>query len=111
MFLQHYGMDSTLGHKFRASLEALQLEIGCSGCPLAMNFDRYGILATPCWMKSLWERLSHFDFKLHVKYPSLEPQREGDSLIMEFFLSGWLQRETTAPTKPMQDSTEGYICL
>ena len=85
MFLQHYGMDSTLGHKFRASLEALQLEIGCSGCPLAMNYDRYGILATPCWMKSFWERLWHFDFKLHVKYPSLEPPREGDSPIMEFF--------------------------
>ena len=84
MFLQHYGMDSTLGGKFRASMEALQLEIGCLGCPLETNYDRYGPLATPCWMKSFWERLSHFEFKLHVRYPSLELPREGDTPIVDF---------------------------
>ena len=84
MFLQHYGMDSTLGGKFRASMEALQLEIGCLGCPLESNYDRYGLLATPCWMKSFWERLSHYDFKLHVRYPALVLPREGDAPIMQF---------------------------
>ena len=82
IFLQHYGLDSTLARKFRASLEALQLELGCCGCPLDVNFTRFGHLATPCWMKSFWERLSHYNFVLQVKYPSLTPPREGDSTII-----------------------------
>jgi hypothetical protein len=40
-----------------ASLEALQLEIGCLGSPLKENFDKLHLLATPCWMKSLWDAL------------------------------------------------------
>lgn len=84
MFLQHYGLDSTLAGKFRASMEALQLELGCIGCPFGVNYGRYGHLATPCWMKSLWERLSHYQITLHVRYPNLQPPREGDSTIVNF---------------------------
>jgi hypothetical protein len=83
MFLQHYGLDSVLARKFRASLEALQLEIGCIGCPLSTNFDLFGHLATPCWLKSFWERLSHYKFVLHIKYPTLDIPREGDAPIMQ----------------------------
>ena len=75
MFLQHYGMDSSLAGKFRASLEALQLELGCAGCPLEVDYGRFGHLATPCWVKSLWEQLAHYGFRLHVKYPYINNNR------------------------------------
>jgi hypothetical protein len=45
-----------------ASLEALQLEIGCLCKPLKENFDKLHLLATPCWTKSLWERLHYYYF-------------------------------------------------
>ncbi len=34
IFIQHYGAGTMLAKKFRASLEALQLELGCAGNPL-----------------------------------------------------------------------------
>jgi hypothetical protein len=57
MFIQHYGAETTLAKKISASLEALQLEIGCIGNLLKENFDDLHLLATPCWTKCLWERL------------------------------------------------------
>ena len=86
MFLQHYGVDSVLGGKFRASLEALQLELGCVGCPLRERFEVYGCLATPCWMTSFWERLQHFQFHIHTTYPSLTAPREGDKALTALFV-------------------------
>ena len=91
MFLQHYGMDSSLAGKFRASLEALQLELGCAGCPLDADFSRFGHLATPCWVKSLWERLAHYGFRLHVRYPTLTPPRDGDVFLMQVFSQAGVQ--------------------
>ena len=85
MFLQHYGLDSVLSRKFKVSLEILQLEIGCAGCPLDERFAQYGHLATPCWMKSLWERLDHYNFKLNVRYPRLTIPREGDMFLVKLF--------------------------
>jgi hypothetical protein len=57
MFIQHYGAEITLAEKLSASLEALQLEIGCISNLLKENFDGLQLLVTPCWTKSLWERL------------------------------------------------------
>lgn len=34
MFLQHLGNPTQLRHLLRASMEYLQLEVGCQGCPL-----------------------------------------------------------------------------
>jgi len=38
MLIQHYGTGTTLARKITASLEALQLEIGCVGSPFAENY-------------------------------------------------------------------------
>ena len=57
MFIQHYGAETTLAKKLSASFEALQLEIGCISNLLKENFDGLQLLVTPCWTKSLWERL------------------------------------------------------
>ena len=55
MFVQHFEAGTTLAKKFTATLEALQIEIGCIGNPLLENYNKLGVLATACWAKSFWE--------------------------------------------------------
>jgi len=68
MLIQHYGAGTTLTRKITASLEALQLEIGCVGSPFAENYDELHLLTTACWTKSLWERLHYYKFRIHLDY-------------------------------------------
>ena len=72
MLLQHYGTTTTVGLKCMASLEALQLELGCLGNPLEENYVVKGILATPCWMVAIWERLQHYKFSLYLNYKPVQ---------------------------------------
>ena len=53
MLIQHYGAGTTLALKMTASIEALQLEIGCIGSPFVENYDELHHLATASWTKSL----------------------------------------------------------
>ncbi len=53
MLIQHYGVGTTLTLKMTASIEALQLEIGCIGSPFDENYDELHHLANACWTKSL----------------------------------------------------------
>jgi hypothetical protein len=85
IFIQHYGAETTLAKKFSASLEALQLKIGCLGNPLKENFDKLHLLATPCWTKSLWERLHYYHFRIYFVYLTLNLSRRYDSLIVPLF--------------------------
>jgi hypothetical protein len=62
MLIQHYGAGTTLAMKLSASIEALQLKIGCIGCPFDKKYDNLHLLATPYWTKSLWERLHYYNF-------------------------------------------------
>lgn len=61
----------------------MQLELGVAGCPFKYNFKIWGDLATDTWVKSLWERIRHFDLSLEVDYKTLEMPRECDECIME----------------------------
>jgi hypothetical protein len=53
VILQHYHTGSTLSRKMHASLEALQLEVGCRGNPLNKDYGKQGGLATECWVKAV----------------------------------------------------------
>ena len=52
MFVQHFEAGTTLAKKFTATLEALQMEIGCIGNPRLENYDTLGGLAMAYWAKS-----------------------------------------------------------
>eukprot|EP00956_Cyclotella_meneghiniana_P021783 scaffold40187_cov45-Cyclotella_meneghiniana.AAC.1 len=82
MFLQHWDMPNPIGRLLRASLETLQLEIGCTGNPLMEPFDPMGQLATRCWMTSFWEGICAFGLQLQMDYPELQMPRENDRCIM-----------------------------
>lgn len=82
MLVQHFGVPSILGHKFQASLECLQLEIGVNYNPLKAPYHIYNVFATPCWFKSLWERLCHYGFEVSLDYPPIPLPRGRDALLV-----------------------------
>jgi hypothetical protein len=50
LFVQHWDMPSPIGQMLRASMELLQLEVGCVGCPLAEPFHPIGHIITHSWL-------------------------------------------------------------
>ena len=84
--LQHYGTGNTISKKMMASLEALQLEIGCSTNPLAEDYQTRGGLATACWMKAVWERLHFYKIELVLSYNKIPLPRERDCEIVKIII-------------------------
>ncbi len=85
MLIQHYGSGTTLAKKITASIEALQLEIGCIGSPLVENYDKLHLLATACWTKNLWELLYYYKFCIHLDSPMLPLPRKCNALVVRLF--------------------------
>ena len=84
--LQHYGSGTTILNKMMASLEALQLEIGSSSNSFLTDYDKRGALATPCWMKAVWERIWLYKIGLRLKYATIPLPRERDCELVELIL-------------------------
>ena len=90
IFIQHYGAGTTVAMKYLASLEALQLEIGCTGNPLEEDYKKYNCLATDSWVKSFWERLYYYWFHIHLDYANLPlPQQNDATLVGMFWQAGY----------------------
>ncbi len=89
VLLQHYGASFMTSQKLQASLEAMQLEIGCSGNPLNEDYGILGQLATEGLVKAVWERTSYYGYTITLDYPVERPPREGDvNLVAIFTKSG-----------------------
>ncbi len=86
MIIQHYGTETTIAKEFSASIEALQLEIGCIGNPLSKAYNKVHHLATQSWIKSLWEQLHFCRFLLHLEYQQLEMPQWNDAILVTMFL-------------------------
>jgi hypothetical protein len=76
-----------------ASLEAMQLEIGCEGYPLNEDYGKLGILATDGWVKAVWERASYYGYKVALDYPTEVPPRKNDTSQVSLFLERGKTRE------------------
>ncbi len=70
IMLQHFHTATTLSQKITASIEALQLEVGCRGNPMNKNYAEQGLLATDCWVKVVWEWAHHYNFCIYLNYPT-----------------------------------------
>ena len=83
-FVEHLDKDTITGKMIRTSLEALKLEIGVGRDIFTLDYDRYGPIATDCWVKSIWEYAHKNDMDIRERYtPNIELQRENDLYIME----------------------------
>jgi hypothetical protein len=65
----------------QTSMEALQLEIGCVGCPLQKPFHPMGPLMTHCWLKSFWEVVDRYHLTLELDYKDIPIPRENNATI------------------------------
>ena len=82
MFLQHWDNPAPLGQALRSSLECLQLEVGCQGCPLAEPFSFMGPHCTHSWVRSFWECVDAYSLQLVLDYASIPSPRENDIPII-----------------------------
>jgi hypothetical protein len=64
--LMHYGCLTVVGHKLQISIELFIMEMGLSDQPFQLDYNRFHFLVTDCWLKSIWEKTSHFGFHLHL---------------------------------------------
>eukprot|EP00804_Cyclotella_cryptica_P018192 CCRYP_005946-RA/>CCRYP_005946-RA protein AED:0.57 eAED:0.24 QI:0/0/0/0.5/0/0/2/0/236 len=64
LFVQHWAMPSPIGQMLRASMELLQLEIGCAGCPLAEPFQFMGPHITHSWLRRFGRWWTNTSFRL-----------------------------------------------
>lgn len=89
MTLQHYKAPTTLGQKLTTTLEALQLELGCTRNPLQECYTTTGILATPCWITSVWEHCWQYKLQLILEYDNLLlPCKNATTLVSLFVQQG-----------------------
>ena len=90
MLIQPYDAETMLAKKFSASIKASQLEIGCIENPLNEDYDKFHLLATHSWIKSLWEQLHFYKFTLHLEYRQLDmPQWYNALLVTMFWTAGY----------------------
>ena len=85
--LQHYGTETPLGIYLTASLENMQIELGVQHCPFLYDFNKWGELATDCWVKALWEKIFTLKLEVEIDYRQLPVPRENDSFIMEALIN------------------------
>jgi len=70
------------------SLELLQLEVGTGTLVFCADFSKWGSLATPCWLKSLWEFVHFAAVELRPSkpiVPSLPCQQ--DAFLMDIVMT------------------------
>lgn len=82
MYLQHWDNPAPIGKSLRASMEYLQLEIGCTGCPLHEPYQVMGDHCTHSWVRSFWECVDLYKLQLDVEYQTTPAPRENDMPIM-----------------------------
>jgi hypothetical protein len=83
IFLQHWDNPAPIGKAMRASMEALQLEVGCLGCPLFEPFYPMGQICTHSWLRSFWEAVQYFRIQVEIDYPVIPIPRDNDIPIMD----------------------------
>ena len=92
--LTHYGCSTVVGNQLQLSMELLMIEVGISANPLLANYEQYHFLATDCWLKFLWEKISRFGLRVSIHNIECLPPRVGDRWLMDCLTSlGFSERE------------------
>lgn len=85
--LTHYGSSTSLGMQMQVSMEMMVIEGGISLQILSESFATYGKWVTHSWLKSVWEKIDMFGFKVEIRELPLQFPRENDEWIMRAFTS------------------------
>jgi len=63
----------------------MQLEVGFMDCPFHHKFHPIEDFITHSWVRSFWQTLDFFQFKLHVDYSTLQFPYELDKNLTDLF--------------------------
>ncbi len=75
-------------------MELLILEVGLSDQIFRIKFHDAHFLATDCWLKALWEKITMFDLTVLLGNISCRPPRIGDDWLMaQFTQEGYSVKE------------------
>jgi hypothetical protein len=84
--MRHGTCESFTGKLLRGTMETLKLELGLPAKIFDQDFKTVGRLATDCWVKHLWGRLSPLPIALNEQTTDLQLQRVNDRFLMEAFV-------------------------
>jgi len=82
-------LSAPTGSLLLATFEQAQLEVGLGLPFLELEFETYGPLLTPCWLRSLWEILSYAGISLRSSklVPHLHLQCVGNAFLMDLAIA------------------------
>jgi hypothetical protein len=80
--LTNYGCNSGLGIHLQTSMELMILEGGVSMQILSQPFQQYSKWVTNSWLKSVWENMDLFNFKVEINELPLKMPWERNSWLM-----------------------------
>lgn len=83
--LMHYGCRSGLAVQLQTSVEYMMIELGMSGQPFHVSYEKYGELVTHCWMKTVWEKCNFYGIRVTLGDIKVDPPRKGDKWLMRAF--------------------------
>lgn len=85
--LMHFGCRSAVGLKIQISWEYLVVELGVTVQLLQVSFRKNWFLATDCWLKSLWEKVTEYGIHVEVDTVRLAPPQRGDTWFMALIIA------------------------
>jgi hypothetical protein len=91
ILLRETSGNSPTGKLLRMSIEATKVEIGVGGSLFTQSFDRFGPLATECWVKHTWKFLAEHGMTIEDRVGELKLRRQGDIFLTEVFLQQGLK--------------------
>ena len=81
---EHINADTITGEMIRTSIEAAKIEIGVGRNIFELEFKKFGILLTECWIKDVWRYAEENNLTIYDEVTKdIEYEREGDVFLME----------------------------
>jgi hypothetical protein len=80
-------MPSITGDLLRANIEQLRLEVGVGGSFCDWSYHHLGVLATNCWIQTLWQYCSNNELTVHDTCPKLQTARHRDRFLVDLFVT------------------------
>ena len=87
MIIQHFGTPTSIGRKLSISLRYLQLQLGCCGNPLRLDYGTWAHLAPMSWLKMFWRTIEFAGLDLRLTFDDLLLPRDGDVTVMDLLRS------------------------
>lgn len=82
-YLTFRSQKGILGNMIRLSEELLRIETGLPGNIFSYDYEKYQILATPSWIKSIWQFINKQNILLDMETKEIEGTKKDDLFIMK----------------------------